>query len=132
MNGSASGATDLETAAWYFSATAGQPSQEDPADGDRPFLLNGIVFQDRGAWSAYWCAVLEEWRASGFSERIIVLERAGSAPRIPGLRYRALPAYRADEAGRDAARLERVARRAAAQAVLTAVPTAALEHHLGR
>jgi len=123
---------DPVTGAWYFSATAGQPSQEDPADGDRPFLLNGIVFQDRGAWSAYWCAVLEEWRASGFSERIIVLERAGSAPRIPGLRYRALPAYRADEAGRDAARLERVARRAAAQAVLTAVPTAALEHHLGR
>jgi len=104
-----------------------QPNQEDQPDGDRPFLLDGAVFQDRGAWGAYWHAILEDWRASGFSERMIVLERVGTAPRIPGLRYRALPAYRVEEAGRDAARLERVARRAAAQAVLTAVPTAAVE-----
>jgi hypothetical protein len=117
---------DPVTGAWYFSATTG-PSQEDQADGGRPFLLDGAIFQDRGAWSAYWHAVLEGWRASGFSERMIVVERAGTAPRIPGLRYRALPAYRVEEAGRDAARLERVARRAAVQAVLTAVPTAALE-----
>jgi hypothetical protein len=46
---------------------------------------------------------------------------------MPGLRYRALPAYCAEEAGRDAARLERVARRAGARAVLTAVSTSALE-----
>ena len=96
-------------------------------DGDRPFLLDGAVFQERDAWSAYWQAVLEDWQASGFSERIVVLERAGTAPRMPGLRYRALPAYCAEEAGRDAARLERVARRAGARAVLTAVSTSALE-----
>jgi len=118
---------DPVTGAWSFAATTGQPSQEDQVDGDRPFLLDGAVFQDGGVWSVYWHAVLEHWRASGFSERIILLERAGNAPRIPGLRYRALPAYRVEEAGRDAARLERVARRAGAQAVLTAVPTAALE-----
>jgi len=118
---------DPVTGAWYFSATTGQPNQEDQPDGDRPFLLDGALFQDRGAWGAYWHAILEDWRASGFSERMIVLERVGTAPRIPGLRYRALPAYRVEEAGRDAARLERVARRAAAQAVLTAVPTAAVE-----
>jgi hypothetical protein len=115
------------TGAWSFAVTTGQPSQDDQVNGDRPFLLDGAVFRDGGAWSAYWHAVLEDWRASGFSERIIVLERAGNAPRIPGLRYRALPAYRVEEAGRDAARLERVARRAGAQVVLTAVPTAALE-----
>jgi hypothetical protein len=112
---------------WCFTVAAEQPSQDDPVDGDRPFLIDGAVFQKRDAWSAYWHAVLEDWQASGFSERIVVLERAGTAPRMPGLRYRALPAYRAEEAGRDAVRLERVARRAAARAVLTAVPTSALE-----
>ena len=99
---------DPVTGAWYFSATTGQPNQEDQPGGDRPFLLDSAVFQDRGAWGAYWHAILEDWLASGFSERMIVLERVGTAPRIPGLRYRALPAYRVEEAGRDAARLERM------------------------
>jgi len=31
--------------------------------------------------------LLEEWAASGFAKHIIVLDRAGTAPKIPGLRY---------------------------------------------
>jgi len=63
---------DPVTGAWYFSATTGQPNQEDQPDGDRPFLLDGAVFQVRGDWCAYWHAILEDWRASCFSERMIV------------------------------------------------------------
>jgi hypothetical protein len=114
----------------HFAIATGQPSRGGEQSEQRTFLFDGAVFQEGGAEGEFWQAVLEQWLASGFAERIIVGERAGTAPRLPGLRYRALPAHRAEEAGQDALRLERVARRAAVEAVLTAVPTAAVETSL--
>ena len=114
----------------YFDAGTAQPNQGGAQSGEGPFLFDGAVFQEGGTEGELWRAVLEQWQASGFAERIILVERAGTAPRLPGLRYRSLPAYRAEKAGLDAARLERVARRAAGEAVLTAVPTASIETSL--
>ena len=40
-----------------------------------------------------WKSLLEEWVNNGFAKHIIVLDRAGTAPKIPGIRYRAVPPY---------------------------------------
>ena len=40
-----------------------------------------------------WKSLLEEWAANGFAKQIIVLDRANTAPKIPGIRYRTVPAY---------------------------------------
>ncbi len=40
-----------------------------------------------------WKSLLEEWANNGFGKYIIVLDRAGTAPKIPGIRYRTVAAY---------------------------------------
>lgn len=40
-----------------------------------------------------WQSLLEEWADQGFGKHIILLDRAGTAPKIPGISYRTVAAY---------------------------------------
>src|SRR5262249_46511867 len=46
-----------------------------------------------------WPQLFREWLKSGFAEHVVVLDRGGETPRIPGLRMRSAPAVGANEKG---------------------------------
>ena len=73
-------------------------------------IVDGVFFQhnQKSGIARVWRALLQEWRASGFASRIVVLDRAGTAPRIPGIRYRSIPAWDQRRTGADAFAVQRV------------------------
>ena len=57
-------------------------------------LIDGVFFQlYQTGIARVWKSLLEEWSTQDFSKHILVLDRAGTAPRIRGIRYRTIPAY---------------------------------------
>lgn len=57
-------------------------------------MIDGVFFQlYKTGIARVWQSLLEEWVANGFAQHLIVLDRAGTAPKIPGIRYRSIPAY---------------------------------------
>lgn len=57
-------------------------------------ILDGVFFQlYKTGIARVWKSLFEEWVNNGFAKHIVVLDRAGTAPVIPGIRYRSVPAY---------------------------------------
>ncbi|MBD2040335.1 glycosyltransferase family 4 protein [Microcoleus sp. FACHB-672] len=57
-------------------------------------LLDGVFFQLYNTGIArVWRSVLEEWAGTDFSQHLLILDRAGTAPKIPGLRYLTIEPY---------------------------------------
>ncbi len=57
-------------------------------------LVDGVFFQLYPTGIArVWKSLLEEWSNNEFAKHIVVLDRAGTAPKIPGIRYRAVERY---------------------------------------
>jgi glycosyltransferase involved in cell wall biosynthesis len=72
-------------------------------------LVDGVFFQLYSTGIArVWKSLLEEWAKTEFSDHIIVLDRAGTAPRIPGINYRKIPEYDYGDTDRDRAILQYV------------------------
>ncbi|MCW5314646.1 glycosyltransferase [Nostoc sp. KVJ3] len=63
--------------------------------GSKPkIVVDGVFFQlNQSGIARVWKSLLEEWVKSGFAKNIIVLDRAGTAPKIPGITYRNIPIY---------------------------------------
>lgn len=57
-------------------------------------IIDGVFFQLYSTGIArVWRSVLKEWANTEFSGHIIVLDRINTAPKIPGISYRTVPAY---------------------------------------
>ncbi|MEH2463972.1 class I SAM-dependent methyltransferase [Nostoc sp.] len=57
-------------------------------------LVDAVFFQlYQTGIARVWKSLLEEWASNGFSKHISVLDRAGTAPQIPGIKYRSVPCY---------------------------------------
>lgn len=57
-------------------------------------VIDGIFFQIQSTGIArVWRSLLEVWSRQGLGQEIIVLDRAGSAPDIPGIRREIVPAF---------------------------------------
>ena len=93
---------------WEF-APAGPPP-EPASSRDGVIVVDGVVFQygANGGIERVWRSFLREWVAAGFAERIVLLERAGTGPRIPGVPTRTIPFWEGDRTADDAYRLQRV------------------------
>lgn len=57
-------------------------------------LIDGVFFQiyKTGIYRV-WNSLLEEWAKNGFAKQIVVIDRNGTAPKIPGIWYRTALAY---------------------------------------
>jgi len=57
-------------------------------------VVDGVFFQlfKTGIYRV-WNSLLEEWAKNGFAKQIVVIDRNGTAPKIPGIWYRTAPAY---------------------------------------
>jgi len=60
----------------------------------RNILIDGVFFQlYQTGIARVWKSLLEEWANISFGNHILVLDRANTAPKITGIRYRTIPAY---------------------------------------
>lgn len=67
-------------------------------------VVDGVFFQHNqvSGIARVWRSLLEEWCKSGFIEDILLLDRAGTAPRLPGVRVKSVPAWDERRTGADA------------------------------
>ncbi|WP_375467414.1 CmcI family methyltransferase [uncultured Nostoc sp.] len=71
--------------------------------------VDGVFFQlYQTGIARVWKSLLEEWVINGFTKHIIVLDRAGTAPKIPGIRYRSIPRYDYNNTDADQEMLQQV------------------------
>jgi glycosyltransferase involved in cell wall biosynthesis len=57
-------------------------------------LIDGVFFQlYQTGIARLWKSLLEEWSNNDFSRYLVILDRAETAPKIPGLWYRTIPRY---------------------------------------
>jgi len=57
-------------------------------------LIDGVFFQlYKTGIARVWNSLLEKWAENSFGNHIIVLDRAGTASKIAGIRYLTIPAY---------------------------------------
>ncbi|MGE5659840.1 MAG: methyltransferase domain-containing protein [Actinomycetota bacterium] len=57
-------------------------------------IIDGVFFQlYKTGIARVWKSLLEEWAESSFANKIVVLDRAGTAPKFTGIKYRVVPPY---------------------------------------
>ncbi len=72
-------------------------------------LFDGVFFQlYQTGIARVWKSLLEEWSNNDFAKHIIVLDRAGTAPKIPGIRYRQIPQYNYNDTDTDREMLQQI------------------------
>ncbi len=77
-----------------------QPRGTEP--GTLTVAVDGVCFQEGPPRvRRLWLNLFREWEASGFARNVVLLDRDGSAPALPGLRRRRIGAHRSDRADED-------------------------------
>jgi glycosyltransferase involved in cell wall biosynthesis/predicted O-methyltransferase YrrM len=77
--------------------------------GKPTIVVDGVFFQlYKTGIARVWKSVLEEWSTQSFAQNIVVLDRAGTVPKIPNIRYRLVPAYSYSETELDRQMLQQV------------------------
>ncbi|HIK09058.1 MAG TPA: glycosyltransferase family 4 protein, partial [Oscillatoriaceae cyanobacterium M33_DOE_052] len=72
-------------------------------------LIDGVFFQLYNTGIArVWRSLLQEWSNQEFAKHIVVLDRVGTAPKMPGIRYRTIPAYDYDNTDVDKQMLQEI------------------------
>lgn len=72
-------------------------------------LVDGVFFQiGRSGIARVWTKLLTEWVRSGVAAHVIVLDRAGTLPSLPGIQVAAGPAFSYQDMDGDRARLQQI------------------------
>ena len=73
-------------------------------------VIDGVFFQHNATTgiARVWRELLSEWVANGFAQNIMVLDRGGTAPKIPGIKYHSVEQYNYREAQSDRQILEQI------------------------
>jgi glycosyltransferase involved in cell wall biosynthesis len=104
---------DPSTERWTFDGAGVLPSAQRHGAVRRPrILVDGIFWQYLSSGiGRVWENLLAEWVDSGFTDNIVLLDRAGTAPRIAGVHYWTIGRHDYAHTGRDSLDLEAVCRR---------------------
>lgn len=90
-------------------------------------VVDGVLFQlYKTGIARVWKSLLEEWSGTEFGQHIIVLNRNGTAPKIPGLWYQDVPAYSYQSTEADRAMLQEVCDREGADLFISTYYTTPL------
>lgn len=72
-------------------------------------IIDGVFFQlYQTGIARVWRSLLQEWVNSGFSKHVVFLDRTGTAPKVPGIRYRRVSPYDYGRTDADREMLQRV------------------------
>ncbi|MEH2001509.1 MAG: FkbM family methyltransferase [Nostoc sp.] len=101
---------ELSNNGWRFLQPDEVQQQVAQIKKPRPIILvDGVFFQlYQTGIARVWKSLLEEWVNIGFARHIVVLDRAGTAPKIPGIRYRSIPHYDYNNTDADREMLQQV------------------------
>ena len=63
------------------------------ATPDGPIVVDGVIFElaPNTGPARVWRSHFEEWLISGFARRVLLLDRGGTGPYLPGLPTRSIP-----------------------------------------
>ncbi|MEG4285599.1 class I SAM-dependent methyltransferase [Microcoleus sp. A006_D1] len=90
-------------------------------------LIDGVFFQlYRTGIARVWNSLLEAWAKDGFCQHIILLDRAGTAPKIAGIRYLTIPAYNYETTDADREMLQQLCDREGADLFISTYYTTPL------
>ncbi|ACC79430.1 glycosyltransferase [Nostoc punctiforme] len=101
---------ELSSNNWQFL----QPDeiQQQIAQVEKPtplIIVDGVFFQlYQTGIARVWQSLLEQWAKNGFAKHIILLDRDGTAPIIPGIRYRTISYHDYDNIESDRSMLQQV------------------------
>jgi glycosyltransferase involved in cell wall biosynthesis len=105
--------------------------QEKVAKPDPVFpkiIFDGVFFQKYQTGIArLWRNLLEEWVKDGFAKYLLVLDRMGTAPAIPGINYRMIPPYDENNLEADSHLLQQVCNEEQAQLFISSYYTTPLD-----
>jgi hypothetical protein len=87
-----------------------RPHQSWRPTPDGPIVVDGIIFQlvQNTGIARVWRSHFEEWLSSGFARRVLLLDRGGAGPRLPGLPTCSIPPWDPDATAEDSLLLQRV------------------------
>jgi glycosyltransferase involved in cell wall biosynthesis len=72
-------------------------------------VVDGVFFQIANLGIArVWRSLLQEWVKTGFAQYLILLDRDGTAPPIPGINSRLIHRYECNDAARDSFQLQEI------------------------
>ncbi|MEG4425541.1 MULTISPECIES: glycosyltransferase [unclassified Microcoleus] len=85
------------------------PAAMPPTKTSRKIVIDGVFFQlNSTGIGRVWKSLLENWAENGFAKQIIVLDRAGTAPKIPGIQYRNVARYDYSQTDADRQMLQQI------------------------
>ncbi|MBY0329826.1 MAG: glycosyltransferase family 4 protein [Acetobacteraceae bacterium] len=94
--------------AWRFDAPEGRRDAA-PVPVRPRIVVDGIYWQYLGSGiGRVWQGLLEAWVRQGVADRVVLLDRAGTAPRIPGVHYRTIARHDYGRTGADSLYLQRL------------------------
>jgi glycosyltransferase involved in cell wall biosynthesis len=105
---------DSKTGQWIFSDVTAPPEAVARTRVRRPRIVVDGKFWQYGRSSGIgrvWENLLREWVDADFTDHIIVLDRAGTAPRIPGVHYITVNRHDYLQTGSDSLYLESICRK---------------------
>lgn len=98
------------TGAWRFAEPTGVKDRG-PLPASPRIVVDGVYWQYLSSGiGRVWQSMLEEWVKDGLADHFIVLDRAGTAPRIPGVHYFTIAKHDYGRCGADCLYLERICR----------------------
>lgn len=75
----------------------------------KKIVIDGVFYQlNSTGIGRVWTSLLENWAENGFAKQIIVLDRAGTAPKIPGIQYRNVARYDYSQTDADRQMLQQI------------------------
>jgi len=87
-------------------------------------LVDGVFFQMyKTGIARVWKSLLEEWSNNGFAKHVIVLNRNGTAPKIPGIAYLDIPLHDYNNITADQEMLQQICNREGADLFISSYYT---------
>ena len=118
---------DPATGAWSFAPPVGRKDRG-PVPARPRIVVDGLYWQYLNSGiGRLWHAMLEEWVKDGTARHIVLLDRGGTAPRIPGVHYRSIATHDYGRTGADSLYLERICRELGADLFVSTYYSAPLE-----
>ncbi|MCW5314786.1 glycosyltransferase [Nostoc sp. KVJ3] len=96
---------------WYFLSSEEIQQAASKIQNISPIIaIDGVVFQlfQTGGIPTVWKCLLAEWVNSGFAKQIVFLDRDGTAPIIPGIRYCQISRYKYSKTATDSEMLQKI------------------------
>lgn len=102
---------DHDTGKWRF-RTSGEVAALKANRQSRPrprIVVDGVFYQLSSSGIArVWTNLLKEWVRTGYGDNVVLIDRAGTAPRIDGVIYHSVAAHNWDTVDGDARMLQEV------------------------